>query len=165
MRQSDHGLDECAQVKQTLDKHLGISLTVVDASLRFMEALKGVIEPEKVLYQSLTYSTRLSRLIRYRNGRLLGIFSSTYLKKKQLELRRKLRTAPMRVRLSGYASLASISLMKFTNSCLVPTRHGIYETHFPFLNSRANIRSFTLMSLKAFHSKVLPQRSRLVASL
>ena len=39
-------LDECKKVKETLDGHLGISLTVVDASQRFLGALKGVEEPE-----------------------------------------------------------------------------------------------------------------------
>lgn len=46
----DHGLmrlDECAQVKETLGKHLGIDLTVVDASERFMSGLAGVTDPEK----------------------------------------------------------------------------------------------------------------------
>ena len=46
MRQSDHGMNESAQVKQTLAEHLGISLTVVDASQRFLYALKDVVEPE-----------------------------------------------------------------------------------------------------------------------
>ena len=40
-------LNECQQVKETLAEHLKISLTVVDASQRFLEALKGVIDPEK----------------------------------------------------------------------------------------------------------------------
>ncbi|SPO01492.1 probable GMP synthase [Cephalotrichum gorgonifer] len=46
----DHGLmrlDECAQVKETIGKHLGIDLTVVDASERFMAGLEGVTDPEK----------------------------------------------------------------------------------------------------------------------
>ena len=40
-------LNECQQVKETLSEHLGISLTVVDASQRFLDALKGVEDPEK----------------------------------------------------------------------------------------------------------------------
>ncbi|PKS08132.1 hypothetical protein jhhlp_005407 [Lomentospora prolificans] len=40
-------LNECQQVKETLAEHLGISLTVVDASQRFLDALKGVEEPER----------------------------------------------------------------------------------------------------------------------
>ncbi len=40
-------LNECQQVKETLAKHLGISLTVVDASQRFLETLKGVADPEQ----------------------------------------------------------------------------------------------------------------------
>jgi GMP synthase (glutamine-hydrolysing) len=40
-------LNECQQVKETLTEHLGISLHVVDASQRFLDALKGVEEPEK----------------------------------------------------------------------------------------------------------------------
>ena len=46
MRQSDHGVTESTQVKQTLAEHLGISLTVVDASQRFLDALKDMIDPE-----------------------------------------------------------------------------------------------------------------------
>ena len=47
MRQSDYGITESTQVKQTLAEHLGISLTVVDASQRFLDALKNIINPEK----------------------------------------------------------------------------------------------------------------------
>ena len=46
MRQSDHGVTESTQVKQTLAEYLGISLTVVDASQRFLDALKNIIDPE-----------------------------------------------------------------------------------------------------------------------
>lgn len=46
MRQSDHGVTESTQVKQTLAEHLGISLTVVDASQRFLDALENIIDPE-----------------------------------------------------------------------------------------------------------------------
>lgn len=34
-------------MKKTLAEHLGISLTVVDASERFLGLLKGVVDPEK----------------------------------------------------------------------------------------------------------------------
>ncbi|EPE08845.1 gmp synthase [Ophiostoma piceae UAMH 11346] len=40
-------LDECKQVKETLGKHLGINLTVVDAVDLFLGRLQGVIDPEK----------------------------------------------------------------------------------------------------------------------
>ncbi|OCK84055.1 GMP synthase subunit B [Lepidopterella palustris CBS 459.81] len=41
-------LNEAAQVKETLTEHLGINLTVVDASERFLGLLKGVTDdPEK----------------------------------------------------------------------------------------------------------------------
>ncbi len=40
-------MNECQQVKQTLAEHLGISLTVVDASQRFLDGLKGTEDPEK----------------------------------------------------------------------------------------------------------------------
>lgn len=40
-------LNECEQVKETLDKHLGINLTVVDGAELFLGRLKGVKEPEK----------------------------------------------------------------------------------------------------------------------
>ncbi|KAF3921359.1 hypothetical protein ABW20_dc0104751 [Dactylellina cionopaga] len=40
-------LDECQQVQQTLQQHLGINLTIVDGSKRFLDALAGVIEPER----------------------------------------------------------------------------------------------------------------------
>ena len=46
----DHGLmrlNECAEVKETLDKNLGINLTVIDAADRFMTGLAGVTDPEK----------------------------------------------------------------------------------------------------------------------
>ncbi|KAF5541784.1 GMP synthase [Fusarium napiforme] len=39
-------LNECEQVKETLDKHLGINLTVVDGSDLFFSRLAGVTEPE-----------------------------------------------------------------------------------------------------------------------
>ncbi|KAJ0158972.1 GMP synthase [glutamine-hydrolyzing], partial [Colletotrichum tanaceti] len=40
-------LNECEQVKETLQKHLGINLTVVDGAELFLGRLKGVTEPEK----------------------------------------------------------------------------------------------------------------------
>ncbi|KAK1969664.1 GMP synthase [Colletotrichum eremochloae] len=40
-------LNECEQVKETLQKHLGINLTVVDGAELFLSRLKGVTEPEK----------------------------------------------------------------------------------------------------------------------
>ncbi|KAL6887472.1 GMP synthase [Trichoderma longibrachiatum] len=40
-------LNECEQVKETLDHHLGINLTVVDGAELFLSRLKGVNEPEK----------------------------------------------------------------------------------------------------------------------
>ena len=39
-------LNECEQVKETLDKYLGINLTVVDGSELFLGRLAGVTEPE-----------------------------------------------------------------------------------------------------------------------
>ncbi|MBE3043932.1 hypothetical protein IMZ48_15430 [Candidatus Bathyarchaeota archaeon] len=46
----NHGLmrlNECDEVKETLGRHLGIDLTVVDAEDRFMSGLAGVTDPEK----------------------------------------------------------------------------------------------------------------------
>jgi GMP synthase (glutamine-hydrolysing) B subunit len=40
-------LNECQQVKETLTQHLGINLTIADASKLFLDRLKGVEEPEK----------------------------------------------------------------------------------------------------------------------
>jgi GMP synthase (glutamine-hydrolysing) len=40
-------LNECEQVHETLTKHLGINLTVVDASELFLSSLQGVTDPEK----------------------------------------------------------------------------------------------------------------------
>lgn len=40
-------LDEAKTVKETLTKHLGINLTVVDASDQFLGRLQGVSDPEK----------------------------------------------------------------------------------------------------------------------
>jgi hypothetical protein len=39
-------LDECQQVRRDLSDALGINLTVVDASQRFLDGLKGVEDPE-----------------------------------------------------------------------------------------------------------------------
>jgi GMP synthase (glutamine-hydrolysing) len=39
-------LNEAKQVKETLGEHLGINLTIVDASHEFLEGLKGVTDPE-----------------------------------------------------------------------------------------------------------------------
>ncbi|KAJ5371961.1 hypothetical protein N7517_003967 [Penicillium concentricum] len=40
-------LNECEQVKETLGKHLGINLTVVEAGELFLSRLAGVSDPEK----------------------------------------------------------------------------------------------------------------------
>lgn len=40
-------LNEAQQVKETLTRHLGINLTVVDASKQFLDGLKGVSDPEQ----------------------------------------------------------------------------------------------------------------------
>ncbi|KAG9259045.1 GMP synthase [Emericellopsis atlantica] len=40
-------LNECDEVKETLGKHLGINLTVVDAEDLFLSRLEGVSDPEK----------------------------------------------------------------------------------------------------------------------
>jgi len=40
-------LNECEEVKATLQEHLGINLTVVDGSELFLDRLKGINEPEK----------------------------------------------------------------------------------------------------------------------
>ncbi|KAL8307310.1 hypothetical protein RB601_005276 [Gaeumannomyces tritici] len=40
-------LDECQQVKKTLAEHLGINLTIADASQKFLAGLKGELDPEK----------------------------------------------------------------------------------------------------------------------
>ncbi|KNC99320.1 GMP synthase (glutamine-hydrolyzing) domain-containing protein [Spizellomyces punctatus DAOM BR117] len=40
-------LNECQTVQQTLQKHLGINLTLADASELFLGRLKGVTDPEK----------------------------------------------------------------------------------------------------------------------
>jgi GMP synthase (glutamine-hydrolysing) len=39
-------LNEAKQVKETLGEHLGINLTVVDASREFLDGLKGITDPE-----------------------------------------------------------------------------------------------------------------------
>lgn len=39
-------LDECRQVKKTLAEHLGINLTIADASQKFLAGLKDVVDPE-----------------------------------------------------------------------------------------------------------------------
>ncbi|KAK0739289.1 class I glutamine amidotransferase-like protein [Apiosordaria backusii] len=39
-------LNECQEVKETLEKHLGINLTVIDGANLFLSRLKGVDEPE-----------------------------------------------------------------------------------------------------------------------
>lgn len=39
-------LNECQEVQETLQRHLGISLTVIDGSALFLGQLKGITEPE-----------------------------------------------------------------------------------------------------------------------
>lgn len=39
-------LNECEQVQRDLSEALGINLTVVDASQRFLDGLKGIDDPE-----------------------------------------------------------------------------------------------------------------------
>ncbi len=39
-------LNECQEVQETLQRHLGISLTVIDGSALFLGRLKGITEPE-----------------------------------------------------------------------------------------------------------------------
>ncbi len=39
-------LNECEQVQKDLSEALGINLTVVDATERFLDGLKGVEDPE-----------------------------------------------------------------------------------------------------------------------
>jgi GMP synthase (glutamine-hydrolysing) len=39
-------LNECQQVKETLQEHLGINLTIVDGGELFLSRLAGVEEPE-----------------------------------------------------------------------------------------------------------------------
>jgi hypothetical protein len=39
-------LNECEQVKKDLSEALGINLTVVEASERFLDGLKGIDDPE-----------------------------------------------------------------------------------------------------------------------
>jgi len=40
-------LNECEQVQKTLTEHLGINLTVKDASQQFLDGLKGIEDPEQ----------------------------------------------------------------------------------------------------------------------
>ncbi|KAL9040602.1 MAG: hypothetical protein Q9214_004422 [Letrouitia sp. 1 TL-2023] len=40
-------LKECEQVQETISRHLGINLTVADASRRFLDGLMGVTDPEQ----------------------------------------------------------------------------------------------------------------------
>ncbi|ELR08909.1 GMP synthase (glutamine-hydrolyzing) [Pseudogymnoascus destructans] len=40
-------LNECEEVKTMLSEHMGINLTVADASKEFLDGLKGVTDPEK----------------------------------------------------------------------------------------------------------------------
>lgn len=42
-------LNECSETKLVLEKHLGINLTIIDASKRFLDALAGVTDPEVCL--------------------------------------------------------------------------------------------------------------------
>ena len=57
-------LNECQQVKETLSKHLGINLTVVDAVDLFLGRLQGVVDPEKK--RKIIGSTCMSMLLRPR---------------------------------------------------------------------------------------------------
>jgi hypothetical protein len=72
-------LNECEQVKETLGKHLGIKLTVVDGAELFLSRLKGVAEPEKkrkiiggtCMFTSLNpyqHSSRVSRRFNLKNS-------------------------------------------------------------------------------------------------
>lgn len=52
-------LNECEQVKETLEKHLGINLTVADGADLFLGRLKGVTEPEKKRKMSVCLRIRV----------------------------------------------------------------------------------------------------------
>lgn len=39
-------LNECPEVKETLEQHHGLNLTIVDGSDLFLSRLAGVLEPE-----------------------------------------------------------------------------------------------------------------------
>ena len=66
-------LNECANVQKTLKSHLGINLTLVDASDLFLDRLQGVIIKN--------FKHRL--LIQRKNARLLEIRSLRFLKQRQ----------------------------------------------------------------------------------
>ena len=112
-------LNECEQVKETLEKHLGINLTVVDGAELFLSRLKDVHEPEKkrkiiggtckpLPFLSLPLVPDLRELAtRGRSGDLELIFailaekSSTSSSRKPSALRRRLRIRPTPGRLRG----------------------------------------------------------------
>ena len=40
-------LNECEEVQKNLSEHLGINLTVIDASQQFLDGLRGIVDPEQ----------------------------------------------------------------------------------------------------------------------
>jgi GMP synthase (glutamine-hydrolysing) len=64
-------LNECEQVQKDLSEHLGINLTVVDASQQFLDGLQGIKDPEQkrkfigmfMVWGSSFQSLNISRVI------------------------------------------------------------------------------------------------------
>lgn len=96
-------LNECEQVKEALDKHLGINLIVLDGTELFLSRLKGVNEPgkkRKIIGATCMFYF-LEFLYSFLKTSNLSAQSSIFSNKKPFGSRRRLKTPPTQAQSNG----------------------------------------------------------------
>lgn len=114
-------LNECEQVKETLGKHLGINLTVVDGAELFLSRLKGVTEPEKkrkVIGKTCTFASSNPTPLTSHLRSLTVKQSSISSKKKRSGLRRKLSIRQTQVQSSGFCKAQYVFFLLYLDHLL-----------------------------------------------